>query len=65
MSDSGQGMQVAVRACSSIGRVRPRGRLVRCRATQESELIDPAASAQERLGLSPRSVERWLVDLQS
>lgn len=28
VSDSGQGMQVAVRACSSIGRVRPRGRLV-------------------------------------
>ncbi|MBD8703836.1 NAD(P)H-binding protein [Frigoribacterium sp. CFBP9039] len=36
----------------------------RWRATQESELIDPATSAQERLGLSPRSVEQWLVDLQ-
>lgn len=36
----------------------------RWRATQESELIDPATSAQERLGLSPRSVEKWLVDLQ-
>jgi len=36
----------------------------RWRATQESELIDPATSAQERLGLNPRSVEQWLVDLQ-
>jgi len=36
----------------------------RWRATQESELIEPATSAQERLGLSPRSVEQWLVDLR-
>ena len=37
----------------------------RWRATLPSELIDPATSAQQQLGLSPRTVERWLKDLRA
>lgn len=37
----------------------------RWRATQESEVIDEATSAQTRLGLVPRTVEKWLADVNS
>nr|WP_201468763.1 NAD(P)H-binding protein [Microbacterium hydrocarbonoxydans] len=37
----------------------------RWRATLPSELIDPATSAQKRLGLRPRTVEQWLSDIRS